>query len=99
MIDYTLKKSQCTNFEIFFYNETEECDFIIKHQNQLIAIQVVYELNAQNKTREFAGLKSTMKKFKTTNGFIVTYNRNENKNDISIVSFSQILLHIESILV
>jgi len=85
-------------FEIFFYNETEECDFIIKHQKQLIAIQVVYELNAQNETREFAGLKSAMKKFKITNGFIVTYNRNDNKNDISIVSFSQMLLHLESIL-
>jgi uncharacterized protein len=86
-------------FEIFFYNETEECDFIIKYQKQLIAIQVVYELNTQNETRELAGLKSAMKKFKITNSFIVTYNRNEKINDISIISFSQMLLHLESILV
>lgn len=84
--------------EIFFYNDNSECDFIIKHRNKLIAIQVAYELNQKNESREFAGLKAAMKKFNITDGFIVTYNQNDVKNDLKVVSFSKMLIHIEDIL-
>jgi len=49
--------------EIYFYNQEKECDFILKKDNKLCAVQVAYELNAQNNAREINGLLNAKRKF------------------------------------
>jgi len=72
-------------FEIYFYNDTYECDFIIKKENKLIAIQVCYELNYQNQQRELNGLLKLP--FKVDEKLILTYNQNKIMENVQVVSF------------
>jgi len=78
-------------FELFFYNKTNECDFIAKKDDKLIATQVCYELNEQNYKREFNGLLKLP--FKVDKKIIITYNQNvknlkfEVPKDIEVISF------------
>lgn len=73
--------------EIYFYNTDYECDFILKTQSELIAIQVVYELTPANKEREINGLLKAAKLFNINNKKIVTYNISSKINDIEVMSF------------
>jgi len=77
-------------YEIFFYNENEECDFILKNQKQLIAVQVAYELNAKNEIREYKGIEIVRNKFKISKSYIVTFNQSFEKNNITILPFSHL---------
>ena len=77
-----LQKQEC---EIYFYNKESECDFIIKKEDKTIAIQVCYELNEQNKTREINGIKKLP--FDVEEKYIITYNQKDTINDIKVVSF------------
>ena len=73
--------------EIFFYNETKECDFIIKFKNKLIAIQVCYEINNNNKERETSGIENAIKTFSIHQSYIITFSQSEIINqNISIIS-------------
>ncbi len=76
---------QKKSFDIYFYNKDCECDFIVKKDNKTIAIQVCYELNTQNKTREIKGIKRLP--FCVDEKYIITYNHNEIIDDIKIISF------------
>ncbi len=77
---------QKQGFEIYFYNKDIECDFIAKKEDKLMAIQVCYELNEQNKRREFNGLLKLP--FEVDEKYIITYNQNENTtNDVKVVRF------------
>jgi hypothetical protein len=40
-----------------------ECDFIVKKEGKLLAVQVVYDLNEDNYLREVRGLYHTVRKF------------------------------------
>ncbi|MEK6874267.1 MAG: ATP-binding protein [Nanoarchaeota archaeon] len=63
---------------IFYFQEKKECDFVIKERDRIIdAIQVCFDLNEENKTREIHGLIDALKKFDLKKGFILTYNQNE----------------------
>jgi predicted AAA+ superfamily ATPase len=74
--------------EIFFYNETRECDFILKKEKELTAVQVSYEINDTNIGREIEGLRAAMKKFAVPKGYIVTYNQGKQiDKDILIIPF------------
>ena len=75
---------QKQNYEIYFYNENFECDFLVKKENQIIAIQVAYELNDFNFDREIKGLKKLP--FKAEK-YIITFNQEELFEDIKITSF------------
>jgi predicted AAA+ superfamily ATPase len=77
-----LQKQEC---EIYFYNKEGECDFIVKKEDKTIAIQVCYELNEQNKTREINGIKKLP--FDVEEKYIITYNQKDTINDIKVVSF------------
>ena len=56
-----------------------ECDFIFEKNNQLeLAIQVCFELNESNKSREFDGLIAAMNEFSIPNGTILTHDQEEN---------------------
>ncbi|MEN9464853.1 MAG: hypothetical protein RL217_1034 [Pseudomonadota bacterium] len=71
--------------EIFFYNKENECDFIIKNEGKLIAIQVCYELNEHNQAREVNGLLKLP--FEVHERVILTYNQSMSLGEVSVVPF------------
>jgi len=74
------------DYEIYFFNKDFECDFIVKKDDKLTAIQVCYELTLQNKERELNGLKKL--KFNLDERILITYNQSEMRNDnITIIPF------------
>ena len=73
-------------YEIYYYNKDFECDFICKKDDELIAVQVCYELNAHNRERELNGLLKL--KIDVTKQLLLTYNQNEEASDgIEILAF------------
>jgi len=73
-------------YSIYFYNKDFECDFICKKDNTLLAVQVCYELTAQNRERELNGLKKL--KIDTDKKLLITYNQNEDSREgIEILAF------------
>ena len=64
--------------DILYYQEKNECDFLIKEENKITyAIQVCYDFNEDNKNREINGLLSALKKFNLAKGLILTYNQED----------------------
>ncbi len=77
---------KCGYNNVFLYNENKECDFIVKKDKQLIAIQATYEINTGNREREINGLLYVQKKLKISKLYIVTLSQSEIVNDdISII--------------
>ena len=73
-------------YEIYYYNKGFECDFICKKDDELIAVQVCYELTAHNRERELNGLRKL--KIAVTKQLLLTYNQNEESfDDIDILAF------------
>jgi predicted AAA+ superfamily ATPase len=61
------------SYDIFYFLEKKECDFVVFYQSQLIGVyQVCYEINSQNKHREVEGLIEAMKHFDVNRGTIIT---------------------------
>ncbi|RBQ29122.1 ATP-binding protein [Aliarcobacter vitoriensis] len=81
----TFSELQKRDFEIYFYNKDFECDFIVKKDNLIIAIQVCYQLNEQNKIRELNGLMKLP--FKVDEKYIITYRQNDILEDVKVVPF------------
>ncbi len=71
---------------IYFYNEQRECDFIIHYSEQTWAIQVCYQLNAENRGREIAGLEAAMQSFSSSDAVIITYDQTEVIKDRILVT-------------
>jgi predicted AAA+ superfamily ATPase len=71
------------NYEIYFYNDKFECDFLVK-KDKLIALQVAYELNDFNLQREIRGL--TNLPFEAEK-YIITFNQEVDFKDIKAVPF------------
>lgn len=71
--------------DIFYNNDTNECDFIIHSdiKSQSRAVQVCYQLDNENIKREVNGLINAMKKYDIPNGIIITYD-DEQTLDASI---------------
>ena len=66
--------------EVFYYNDTKECDFIVRkgpHTQQ--AIQVCLELHDSSTEREELGLMEAMDKFSLSEGLIITENEEDKK--------------------
>jgi len=79
---------QKRGYEIFVFNDGSfECDFLVKKGNELIAIQVCYELHSGNQEREIKGLVEIGKKFKVTKQVLLTYNQDESVDGMDVVSF------------
>jgi predicted AAA+ superfamily ATPase len=73
-------------YEIYFHNKDFECDFIVKKNEKLIAIQVCYELTKENRERERNGLLKL--KLNLDEKILLTYNQNEIENEtIKTVAF------------
>ena len=63
---------------IFYFREKNECDFLVKEKNKIIAaIQVCFELNEDNKNREIKGLQEALEKLDLKDGLILTFNQED----------------------
>ena len=77
---------QKKGYEIYFYNKNFECDFIVKKDKKLLAVQVCYELSEFNKNREIKALKKLP--FEVEEKIIITYNQKETiDKDIKVIPF------------
>jgi len=70
---------------IYFFNDTKECDFIIKNGDYLVAIQATIEFNASNREREINGLLNAKNKLKIPKGIIVTLSQSEQLDKNTII--------------
>jgi len=61
-------------FEIYYHNETKECDFVVRQDNKTInVIQVCNSLtDPKTKQRELDGLLEAMERFSLESGVIIT---------------------------
>ncbi len=76
---------QKRGYEINFYNKQGECDFIIRKEGRVAAIQVCYALNDKNRKREFAGLAKLP--FGVDEKRIITYNQKAEQEGVKAVPF------------
>ena len=64
--------------EIYYYQEKNECDFLIKEGTKIVeAIQVCYEFNKENNDKELKGILEVMKKFNLKKGLILTLDQED----------------------
>ncbi len=63
---------------IFYFQERNECGFIIKEKDKIIdALQVCFDLDEENKTRKINGLIEALEKFNIKKGIILTYKQED----------------------
>ncbi len=75
MIFLELKKS---GLDVYYLNGNGECDFIVRKGRKIIsAIQVCYRLNDANWDREIRGLLNALKRFKLSEGHVITIDRED----------------------
>ena len=61
---------------VHFYRDRRECDFVVAQQRGVTAAyQVCYELTAENRDRELAGLAAALRQFDLKRGTVLTYNQ------------------------
>jgi len=66
------------NFEMFYFNENQECDFVAtEYSGKKYLTQVCWELTSSNKDREIKGLKAAMQFFQSNEGTIITFDQEE----------------------
>lgn len=64
--------------EVFYHSNKHECDFLIRENMEIVqAIQVVYELNNENYSREINGLNEAMAAFNIPVGIIIVNFEND----------------------
>lgn len=66
------------NYEVFYYKNNVECDFVIRKNNKIELFQVCYDLNTDNIEREKNGLANAMIFFNIDYGVILTYQQEDN---------------------
>jgi predicted AAA+ superfamily ATPase len=68
------------NKEIYYYQEKQECDFVIREGTKIKqALQVCYEISDENRTREYDGLLEAMDAFQLSAGLILTYDQEDDE--------------------
>ena len=83
--------------ETYYYDEGHgECDFVYKDMsNAFHAVQVCWQLDDENRRREFDGLQSALRRFGLKSGTVVTFDQTdftvENGYEINIVSAADYL--------
>lgn len=85
------------NYDIFYYSNKKECDFIIRNGiTPVLAIQVVFELTEDNFQREIDGLKEAMSDLNIVKGQLICLYPNkfniENENIELIKAWKWFLL-------
>lgn len=61
------------NYDLYYYKNSYETDFVIKLKNFIIPFQVTYILNEGNIKREINGIIKFCKEFNLKNGIIINY--------------------------
>jgi hypothetical protein len=89
-----LKRKGC---EVYYFSGKNECDFLIKENLRVTeAIQVVYELNAENMKREIDGLSEAMHTFDIPKGTLIVFDahhyRTELPRGVSVISAGEWIL-------
>ncbi|HNW15276.1 MAG TPA: ATP-binding protein [bacterium] len=74
--------------ELFYFNDTYECDFIVKRKDSLAAVQAAYEFAGETTfEREVRGLRKAMDALGLKTGTIITYNTEIERDGISVIPF------------
>ena len=64
--------------EIYYYRQKGECDFIVSDNSKVeMAVQVCYDLNADNLHREVSGLTEALNNLGLSGGFIFTHDQKD----------------------
>jgi hypothetical protein len=64
--------------DIFYFSESNECDFVVFQQKKLQGLyQVCWQLDQENMDREMAGLTQAMDFFGVLRGQIITFNQTD----------------------
>ena len=89
-----LKRKGC---EVYYFSGKNECDFLIKENLRVTeAIQVVYELNAENMKREIDGLSEAMHTFDIPKGTLIVFDahhyQTELPREVSVISAGEWML-------
>ena len=64
--------------EIYYFSERKECDFVVfKNGAPVDAVQVCFDLNADNLDRELDGLLAALAELELKNGRIVTLSQKD----------------------
>ncbi|MBN1924557.1 MAG: hypothetical protein JW798_01870 [Prolixibacteraceae bacterium] len=65
-------------YELYYFSKKYECDFPKKENVHITeAMQVSFELNADNAGREIGGLSEVMKSFNIPKGTLLVFNENK----------------------
>ncbi len=65
------------NENIFYFENINECDFVIENDKMVSVYQVCYDINKNNREREFNALIECCKKLNLEKGTILTYDMEE----------------------
>ena len=64
--------------EVYYHSGKKECDFVIREGLNIVeAIQVVYQVDANNHDREYKGLQDAMHTYNIKKGLVLNYNIEE----------------------
>ena len=64
--------------ELFYFKKNYECDFIVRKNNEMLPVQVAYELNnSDTKARELRGLFEACNYLKLKAGTIITFDEED----------------------
>lgn len=64
-------------YDVFYFNEKGECDFVAKKEDKFKIYQVTWDLNDENREREIFGLVQAAKYLNINEGTIITYDSEE----------------------
>ena len=74
------------NKNIYYFKNNFECDFLIKENNKISRVyQVCYQLTDENVQRELSGLEHAMKRTEAKEGFILTFDQEDEINGIPVI--------------
>ena len=72
--------------EIYYFKNNDECDFLVKTGNSVEkAIQVCYQLTEENMARETRSLHRAMELTGANQGFILTFDQEDEIEGISVI--------------
>jgi len=63
--------------KISYFEEDNECDFVVNERGKILAYQACYELTSQNEERELGGLIACCKQLKLKGGIILTLDQSD----------------------
>jgi len=72
------KEFKTRGYEIFYFKEKQECDFIVEKEDELLPLQVSYSMDTSGtREREIKGLLEILNFLNLKKGFILTFDEEE----------------------